>query len=264
VSEIRIGCLQMELAKGDPTANFDKVRKFMDRAAEERIRFLLLPEMWSSGFAYRELSSLAGETPGLMGKIRKMAREREMAVIGSLPVSENGKIYNTAFAVDVDGSVRASYRKVHLFPLFKEDMFLEGGDRPVVTNLAGVDVGLAVCFDLRFPELFRKLALLGARIILIPSLWPRERLDHWRVLLKARAVENQYFVAGVNIVGRQGMTEFPGHSMIVDPHGEVLAEGGDSEGLIIADVDPGMVEKVRWEVNYLDCRVSGVDEFLNI
>ena len=174
MSEVLIGCLQMELAMGDPAANLEKVRKFADAAAEGGIRILLLPEMWSVGFTYRRMSDLAGETPELIGTIQEMAREKKMAVIGSLPALENGKVYNTAYAVDVDGSIRAAYRKVHLFPTFKEDRFMNRGDRPVVARVAGQDVGLAVCFDLRFPELFRKLALLGARIILIPAQWPRE------------------------------------------------------------------------------------------
>ncbi len=264
MNEFRLACLQMEIQKGEVSANFDKVKKYAGRAADQGVGMLLLPEMWSTSFAYREMPELAAGTPGVLEQVGQLAREKELAMIGSLPEADNGRLYNTAYAVGADGELKGAYRKIHLFPLVREDMMLEPGDKPVTVDLSGLNVGLAICFDLRFPELFRKLALMGARLIVVPAQWPEERLEHWRVLVRARAVENQVYVAAVNGIGHSGMTDLAGHSMIVDPLGEVLAEGGNSEELITAVINPAMVDEVRKEIDYLDRRVRDVDDFLTL
>lgn len=259
---MRISCLQMEVAKGKPDVNLAKLRSFAARAHDQKTDLLLLPEMWTGGFAYRELARIAEETPAILKEIGRMASGFGMAVAGSMPEADGDKLFNTLYVVDVDGFVKASYRKLHLFPLFKEDMFIERGSEIVSTEISGFDIGLAVCFDLRFPELFRKLSIRGSRLVLVSAQWPKERLDHWRLLNTARAVENQIYIAAANASGRAGMTTFAGHSMIVDPRGRILAEGDEKESLVWADIDFSVVDSARKEVDYIGLRIKDIDEFL--
>ncbi len=254
----------MDVAKADPGANLEKVRSFAARARAEGATLLLLPEMWTCGFAYREMPKVAEGTPDHLAELGRIAAEHALVIAGSMPELEKDRLYNTLFVVDADGRVRAAYRKVHLFPLFKEHSYLQAGTKPVNVSLLETNIGLAVCFDLRFPEFFRKLALRGARIILLSAEWPRERLDHWKTLVTARSVENQIFVVAANSAGRHGRTVFAGHSLVVDPSGRVLAEGGEGEELVSAEVDLAEVDKVRGVIDYLSCRVKDTDEFLNL
>ncbi len=261
---MKIACLQMAVAKGDPEANLGKVGIHAGRAREAGASILLLPEMWSTGFAYREMPALAARTPDALRDLGRLAGEHGLTFAGTMPETAGGAIFNTFYVVDATGRVLAAYRKIHLFPLFKEDAFLARGGEIVTVEIGGMVVGLATCFDLRFPELFRKLALKGATLILVAAQWPKERAEHWRVLAQARAVENQVYVAACNASGKTGKTVFAGHSMIVGPDGTVLAEAGEGEELIAAVIDPGEVERVRGQVGYLSCRVKDVDEFLTL
>lgn len=262
MSVMKIGCLQMGITKGDPEANLAKVRLFAERAHKEAVDILLLPEMWSSGFAYRMMPGLAEKTPAILDEIGQMARDYGMVIAGSMPESSVDRLYNTLFVVDAGGTVAAAYRKIHLFPLFKEDMFIEPGESTVLHTISGINTGLAICFDLRFPELFRKLAIKRASLVLVSAQWPMERLDHWRLLVRARAVENQIFVAAANNSGRTGRTTFAGHSMIVGPEGKILAEGEDKETIVSADINPADVDVAREKISYLACRRKDADEFL--
>jgi predicted amidohydrolase len=137
------------------------------------------------------------------------------------------------------------YSKVHLYRLMDEDKYLTAGDRPTVIDLPWGAAGLAICYDLRFPELFRKYALAGARMVILPAEWPRPRLAHWRTLLRARAIENQMFVIACNRVGETPGDHFPGHSAIVDPWGKAIVEGAEGEELLTAEIDLEEVIRFR-------------------
>jgi predicted amidohydrolase len=159
-----------------------------------------------------------------------------MVLVGSLPEKADGRIYNTAYVID-RGEQVASYRKLHLFSSLGEDRFLSAGDRSLVVPTSAGRLGVAICYDLRFPELFRKLALEGAEILCIPAEWPTPRREHWRTLLRARAIENQMFVAAANCCGLQGKVDFAGTSMLISAWGEVLAEGRKEETVLTATLD---------------------------
>ncbi len=260
---MKIGCLQMAVAKGDVGANVDTLRRLLPGAVAKGVGLLLLPEMWSGGFAFRELPKIAAATPGVLEQLRQMSAAGGPIIAGSMPEATDDGIRNTLYLTGEEG-VLCSYRKIHLFPPFKEDLFLRPGKQLRLTAVGDLKVGLAICFDLRFPELFRKLALKGAELLLVSGQWPVERLDHWRVLVRARAIENQVWVAACNTHGKTGKTLFAGHSMIVDPAGVVVAEAGDGEELVTAEIDPGRVAAERARINYLSCRVRELDEFLNL
>ncbi|MGC8839221.1 MAG: nitrilase-related carbon-nitrogen hydrolase, partial [Anaerolineae bacterium] len=143
------------------------------------------------------------------------------------------------------GEILGAYRKIHLIPLFREDQYLYPGDAPVLVEFPWGKAGLAICYDLRFPELFRAYALGGAVVTFLVAEWPRERIAHWRVLVQARAIENLAFVVACNCTGSDESGTFGGHSLVVGPWGEVLVEGGEEEGLFFAEVDLAQVEAAR-------------------
>ncbi|BCR06992.1 carbon-nitrogen hydrolase [Desulfuromonas versatilis] len=220
--------VQFNIELGEVEANLQKALAGIRRVREKDARLVVLPEMWSSGYAYKRLAALAEETPRVLEILKGLTAEKNMVTVGSLPEKVDGRIYNTAFVVD-NGRIAGRYRKLHLFSTMGEDRFLAAGDAALVVSTSVGRLGVAICYDLRFPELFRKLALEGAEILCVPAEWPKPRQEHWRTLLRARAIENQLFVAAANCCGIQGKLDFFGMSLLISPRGEILAEGGETE-----------------------------------
>jgi omega-amidase len=154
-------------------------------------------------------------------------------------------VYNTAVLYDDEGQPRLSYSKTHLIGLMAEDRFLARGDSAGTAQMPWGVTAQAICYDLRFPELFRRYGLAGARLVLLPAEWPDRRIEHWRTLLKARAIENQCFVVACNRVGSDRDNTFGGCSAAIDPWGKVLVEGGEQPGLFTASLDFAEVDEVR-------------------
>jgi predicted amidohydrolase len=263
MAKLRIAIAQLALAEGALAANWRAARGAIGRAADGGAGLLVLPEMWLTGYAYRRLGELAAATPESLAKVGALAKRHDLHVVGSWPErGDDGRLYNTAFLLAPDGRVAASYRKVHLFGPMKEDRHFAPGCAPTVVQLAFGRVGIALCYDLRFPELVRKMALAGAELLVFPSQWPRVRLGHFHTLLAARAIENQLFVAGANRAGRSVSLEFGGGSLVVGPRGEVLGQLGDEPGYLEAEIDFAAVKEARAAADYLGDRVREVDEFL--
>lgn len=231
-----VAAIQFNVKLGDVDANLDQVLRGLDRTRDHAPRLAVLPEMWSTGYDYKNLPRLAEETPRVLAALAETAAEREMVLVGSLPEKADGKIYNTAYVID-RGEQVSSYRKLHLFSTMGEDRFLAAGDQAGVVPTSVGRLGVAICYDLRFPELFRKLALEGAEILCIPAEWPAARREHWRTLLRARAIENQVFVAAANCCDLQGKIDFAGTSMLISAWGEVLAEGRKEDTVLTATFD---------------------------
>jgi len=227
------GFLQFEVKPGDPAANLKTVRRLLKKMQPAADTIIVLPELWATGFAYPRLDELAGETPGLLEELRELAAGDDICLAGSLieKVEQDevpAKLYNTLYLTGPDG-VMGRYRKQHLFSFWQEDRFLTPGDHPLPMVTPRGPVGGLVCYDLRFPELARMQTFNGARLLVVSAQWPAARLDHWRTLLRARAIENQVFVAAGNSCGDSGENCFAGHSMVVAPDGTVLAEAGGRE-----------------------------------
>ena len=146
------------------------------------------------------------------------------------------------------GRLAGTYRKLHLFSLLGEDKAFDSGDSWLLANTSIGKVGVIICYDLRFPELSRRLALEGAQMICVPAQWPKPRQEHWRTLLRARAIENQLFMVACNACGQIGKLDFFGMSMIIDPKGEVLAEGGEAEVEICATLDMQLMADWRAQI----------------
>ena len=183
----------------------------------------------------------------------RLSAQYNMVVIGSLPEESGGKIFNTAYVLD-RGEVLDSYRKLHMFSTMGEDRFLSPGDRSLVVSTSAGRLGVAICYDLRFPELFRKMALEGAEIICLPAEWPKPRQEHWRTLLRARAMENQLFVIATNCCGVQGKLDFFGMSLLLSARGEVLAEGGETDTELFATFDSQEMVDYRAQIRCYDDR----------
>lgn len=244
---IKAAAVQFNIALADVDQNVAYVEKALRRLAAQGVELAVLPEMWSCGFAYRELNQLATRTPGIVEKLQALSAELSLTVIGSLPEPHGDKVFNTAYVVD-RGRVAGSYRKMHLFSLMGEDRHLDRGDSVLLAETSVGKIGVMICYDLRFPELARRLAVDGADIIVVPGEWPKPREEHWRGLLKGRAIENQLFVIAANACGVVGKLDFFGSSMILGPKGEVLAEAGYENAEPTAVLDPAEMEKWRQSI----------------
>ena len=232
----KVAAIQFNITLGDIEQNLRTVEAALVRVADKDVQLAVLPEMWSAGYDYKRLKKHAAETPRVVDAICQLSAEHNMVVVGSLPEEENSKTYNTAYIVDC-GRLLGSYRKLHMFSTMGEDRFLSPGDKTLVVPTSAGRLGVAICYDLRFPELFRKMALEGAEIICLPAEWPKPRQENWRILLQARAMENQLFVVATNCCGIQDKLDFFGMSLLLSPRGEILAEGGATDTELIATFD---------------------------
>lgn len=252
--QINAAAVQFNISLGDISRNRDKAFAALQRIADTGCSLAVLPEMWSTGYEYRRLAELAQETPALLGELQETTARLGLVTVGSLPeAAAEGKLYNTAYVID-RGEIRGSYRKLHLFSTMGEDRFLTAGDRTLVVPTSVGRLGVAICYDLRFPELFRKMALEGAEILCLPAEWPKPRQEHWRTLLRARAIENQQFVIAANCCGIQGKLDFFGMSLLISPWGEVLAEGGEKDTEITALFDFEQMVSFRSKIRCFEDR----------
>jgi len=244
---IRAAAIQFNVNQGDVDANLAYVRDALKRAAAAGTQLAVLPEMWSSGFAYKNLNELALRTEGIVAELLELSSELKLVIVGSMPEPNGDKVFNTIHLID-NGRLAGVYRKMHLFSLLGEDRAFSVGDRWLLADTSLGKIGVIICYDLRFPELSRRLALEGARVICVPAQWPKPREEHWRTLLRARAIENQLFVVACNACGLIGKLDFFGMSMIIDPKGELLADAGAEQGEIVAALDMGMMTAWRAQI----------------
>lgn len=173
-------------------------------------------------------------------------------VAGSVAVRKGSDVYNTMFIADKEGRIIKEYSKAHLFQLMDEHVYLSAGSEDGYFELEGVKSSGLICYDIRFPEWIRKHTTKGANVLFISAEWPLPRLDHWKSLLIARAIENQCFVAACNCTGSNQDNEFAGHSLIIDPWGRILAEGGREEGIVRAEIDLQESVDVRGKIPVFD------------
>lgn len=252
-TKLSVGFIQF-----DVTDNIDKnvsnVSYEIERIVRDKIDVIVLPELWSCGFNYRILDEAVGMTPDILATVSSLAQEHNVTIIGSLPEKKIKNIYNTAFVTDPNGKIISKYQKIHLFPPLKEDKHFAPGRVASVFTINGVTFGTAICFDIRFPELIRKLADQGMEVLVVCAQWPKIRYHQWITLLKARAIENQIFVVAVNRCGTQCGTEFLGHSVIVNPYGEAVYEAHEFEESDEALIDLSLIEKFKKQFDSLALR----------
>ncbi|MBN2374545.1 carbon-nitrogen family hydrolase [bacterium] len=247
---IKIAAFQMSVEWGKERSNIDKVIKAIDRLSDEQVHIISFPELFTTGFDYDYIKDRDPDvTWGILDELGVKAKERQAYILaGTLPETDMGRVYNTLFVIGPSGERTAAYRKMHLFPLIDEDRFFNAGEDILVFQTEWARIGLAICYDLRFSDQFRSMALEGAEVIFVPAQFPSSRIDHWDTLLKARAIENQVFIAGINRTGQDRVGSFSGHTAIYDPMGRMIAGGSEGEGWIAGSIDLGEIDRVRREL----------------
>ncbi|RKD97730.1 carbon-nitrogen family hydrolase [Halopiger aswanensis] len=262
---LSIALAQIQIEAGRVEENVERAVSAIERAAARGAELVALPELFNVGyFAFDRYARLSepfdGET---FGRLREAAAEHDVAVLAgsivedlaateTVPTPADGGLANTAALFDADGDLQLVYRKHHLFGYQSaESELLVPGERLETATIGGVTIGVTTCYDLRFPELYRRLIDEGAELVLVPSAWPYPRIEHWETLSRARAIENQCYVATINGAGTfdtdDGETTLLGRSTVYDPWGVSLASSGDAPALVAADVDRETVADVRTE-----------------
>ena len=236
----------MQVAIGDVRKNINTAEEMIAEAAQRGSHLLVLPELWSTGYALDQSRDLANQlNVGAFAQLATLATQNKISVVGSMLEKRGLEVTNSGVFFAPNGRLMGVYRKIHLFRLMEEDRWLQPGAAPLIMDLPWGTTGMAICYDLRFPELFRRYAVQGAKVIVIPAEWPIERIDHWRTLLQARAIENQCYMVATNCAGPSGDTTFGGHSMIVDPWGKIVVEVGENPTLVTAEIDIDYVDVMR-------------------
>lgn len=253
--KLNISLAQMNIALGDVARNFRKMQEWSAEAARRGSHLVVFPELWSTGYALDQAKELASVlNSGMFSQVTTVAQQNKIAVVGSILEKRGVEVANSAAMFTPNGRLMGVYRKIHLFRLFEEEKWLSPGNAPLSMDLPWGETALAICYDLRFPELFRQYAVNGAKMIILPAEWPITRVEHWRALLVARAIENQCFMVATNAAGETGGTVFGGHSMIVDPWGKIVIEGGEDPMLLTAEIDLDLVDEVRGRIPVFEDR----------
>jgi predicted amidohydrolase len=221
------------------------------------VDLIVLPELWHVGaFDLEQARSHAETLDGQLVTRMRAAAPGRMLHMGSFAELRGGNRYNTAVLIDEGGEILATYRKIHLFGWAEgEPSVMTAGDTCVVLPTPLGATGLATCYDLRFPEMFRRLLDSGAESFLIDSGWPSPRINHWTVLAQARAIENQAWVIACNSAGTHAGVEMGGSSIVVDPRGTVVAQAGIAEEVLVVEVDVDLPQVWRRQFPVLSDRV---------
>lgn len=247
---MKIALVQYNPAWENKSASIEKIKTLLTQTNE--IDLLIFPEMTLTGFTMKSndfAEELEGESHLFFSSL---AKEKKCAIMYGVIEKGKNKNFNTLVHLNNQGKIISSYRKIHPFSYSSEDIFYGKGKDAVVTKVKGVKIGLSICYDLRFPELYRFYAKEKVDLIVDIANWPDTRIEHWRALLKARAIENQCFVAGVNRVGDDPKLHYNGFSSVFDPMGKEIVSLEDEEKVIIAEIDKAYIDDVRKKLPFLN------------
>jgi predicted amidohydrolase len=253
---MKIAVAQISCSLGDPEANLLKVRDFSHRAKDAAAELVVFPEMTDTGYSMPVIRARADRWNGrFVSALKETARKLSIAIVSGVSERDGSAIYNSQVFVDSHGNIAAKYRKTHLYAVapVEEQTCFTAGDCFANFELGGVHFGFSICYDLRFPEMYRKLATeQNVSAFIISSAWPFPRVEHFRTLATARAIENQSYVLASNRVGIDDDLWFCGSSAVIDPRGVVIAAAAaDREELIHADLSEELVRSVRNRVQSL-------------
>jgi omega-amidase len=250
--------IQLDIAWENKLENHKKVRALVAAAKLPPETLVVLPEMFATGFSMNVANvaqSAARETEGFM---RELAREHGVFVCGGVVVqAEGSRGLNQSVTFAPDGTLASRYSKIHPFSYGNETEHYSAGNEITLYSAGGIEVAPFICYDLRFPEIFRKAVGRGAQLYTVIANWPEAREAHWLALLKARAIENQAFVVGVNRCGNDPTLTYSGRGQILDPRGNVLADGGTGEGVFAAEIDLASLLSYRKEFPVLEDMRAG-------
>jgi predicted amidohydrolase len=238
--------VQLDIAWEDKPATFDRVRRLLDATPPQAGDLVVLPEMFSTGFSMNVAAIREGAERPAERFLERVARDYHVYALGGVVnLAPDGRGLNQALAFAPDGKQIVRYDKIHPFTMGEESKHYVGGNSLHLFEWAGLKVCPQVCYDLRFPETFRRAVTLGAELFVVIANWPSYREHHWTTLLAARAIENLAYVIGVNRCGTDPKHPYPGRTQIIDPTGQVLADAGPTERLITTPIDPAAVHTWR-------------------
>jgi len=255
------GLIQREIVPHDPAGNLLSTIETMRRLAGEGVDVICLSELWLTGLidptekdSASQISTIDGPT---LETLRDFCRTTEIHLLaGTIALKDKDGLRNTALIIDPSGEIVLNYSKIHMYGPMGENHVFISGDTLSAVEIKGVGVGVVICYDLRFPSLARSLARAGVEVILVPAFWPDARIYHWETLLRARAMENQVYMVGINGLCNQSGHYIPGHSLIVGPHGDALNQPEMRESVIVRKLDISKLRKLRSEICYLDDEVE--------
>lgn len=245
---MKICCIQMNMELGRPDKNFSHAAELIEQAMGNSPDVILLPETWNTGFyPEQRLKDMAqGAAELVKTEIGGLAKRHAVNIIaGSVSDLCNGNVYNSSLVFDRTGSCTASYRKTHLFSPMGENRHYSPGNTLCTFELDGVRAGLIICYDIRFPELARSLAMKGVDVLFVVSQWPDVRIPQLHTLAAARAIENQVYVACCNSCGKAGQTQYGGKSLLISPLGETIAQAGAKEEILTGEFDLACLPNIR-------------------
>ncbi len=249
---MNISIAQLNCIPGRIEDNCSKIKQLAAEAKQQGSDMVVFPEMTDTGYDMSLIQGSASAWPGMPFKtVQNCASTLNLYIVCGLSEKDGTDIYNSVAVINPEGYLVYKYRKTHLFPCTPvlEDRHLTAGSVIDTTIIGGMNWGFLICYDLRFPEVCRSLFLKGAEVLVICSAWPLTRLNHWKVLTQARAIENQAYVIASNRTGTDGGMEFCGSSCIVDPNGETIAEAStSSEELIYAEISREETAMIRQKI----------------
>lgn len=245
---MQIAVIQPIISSGNKKANYQRITQLVEQAVglSPKPDMIVLPELWSTGYALPELDQIASdqglEEADFLGDLAK--KHDVWFAGGSVAAKTIEGITNRAQIINRKGQLEAFYDKIHLVPMLDEHLYLTPGNRTCVHDIEGITFGFAICYDIRFCEFMRKLALDGAQVMVVAAQWPLVRLSHWQALLKARAIENQCYLFAANNTA-MGDAPFAGHSTALGPDGSTLIQFEFLEGVQQVAIDISKVEQIR-------------------
>ena len=254
---MRVALAQMSVSQGDFSANIESAEKFAKQAKSNNADIIVFPEMFVSGFNYRKnLEYVRNNQDKMLKRLSSISRNNDIYLCGSIPflIEQNQPPTNRMILFDNNGNELSHYDKVHLFSLFNEHRYSTAGNSISLVDTKFGKIAFAVCYDLRFPELFTSMTQAGAKIIILSAAWPHPRSDHWKVLTKARAIENQVFFIAVNQCGTENFgdkkIEYFGLSQVISPWGETIAYCPmDSKNcMVYADINLSEIDEARTKI----------------
>jgi len=248
---MKIGLIQYSPVWEDKEANKEKITSLLKEENSD-LDLLIFPEMTLTGFTMQS-EKFAEEIEGeSFAYFASLAEKFECDVIAGIIENSSGQYFNTIIHIEKNRKLKNYYHKIHPFSYSDEDKHFSAGNKPIITEINDLKIGLSICYDLRFPELYRFYAKENVHLIIVIANWPDTRIEHWCVLLKARAIENQCFVAGINRVGRDPKLNYTGFSCVYNPMGKEIVTVENEERIIFAEIKKTEVEDVRGRLPFLD------------
>lgn len=249
---MKIACLQMDMQLGKPEENYRHATQMIADAMSDCPDVIVLPETWNTGFFPKSNLQAYCDADGRQTQelMRGLAQQHRVNIVaGSVSCLRGGNVYNTSYVFNRTGDCIATYDKTHLFSPMGENLAYKPGNSLCTFEMDGIACGLLICYDIRFPELVRTLALQGIQILFVVSQWPQERMQHLHSLLTARAIENQMIVVCCNSCGKTEDTVFGGGSMVLDAMGACIELAGDREIILQAEIEPTIIQTIRTSIN---------------